>query len=131
MSKHFYFGASVFSILAVYVLDAMGAEVKTLLLVGLAFLFSLVGAVLNELHERRKASEAFERSVRGQLEEICFELQILRDCKFNELQNRACGIMQTLEAIGKAADAITKDDRKVKADEEPKPEEAPLRGVKR
>jgi len=132
MSKHFYFGATVFAILFVYVIEALGADIKSIMLVGLAFLFSLLGAVLNELYERRTASESFERTMRGRLEEISFELHILRDCKFNELQSRACGIMQTLEAIGKAADVLAADCEAMKSADGTKPEETPnLKGAKR
>lgn len=129
MSKHFYFGATVFAILFVYIIDVMGAGVKPILVVGLAFLFSLFGAVLNELYERRTASESFERTMRGRLNEMSFELQILRDCKFHDLQSRACGLEQTMEALSKVLDAMkaeqellkkAEDPNEAKAEEEPK-----------
>lgn len=122
MSKHYYFGACVFAIVFVYIIEALGADVKTLLLVGLAFLFSLMGAILNELYEHRTTSGQFERNVRSRLEETSFELQILRDCKFNELQSRTCGLMQTLEALGKLADSMKQVSPKETADAQPENE---------
>ena len=122
MNKHYYFGACVFAIVFVYIIEALGADVKTLLLVGLAFLFSLMGAILNELYEHRIASGQFERNVRSRLEETSFELQILRDCKFNELQTRACGLMQTLEALDKLVDHMKQTNPKESADMQPENE---------
>lgn len=115
MSKHFYFGATVFAILFVYLIEALGVDVKSLLLVGLAFLFALIGAILNELYERRKTAENFERNIRDRLDEVSFELQLMRDCKLDALQERASHLAKTLELIGKISEVLPdKKDEKLK-----------------
>ena len=88
MSKHFYFGTSVFFILFIHVIDTMGANLPTVLLVGLTLLIVLCGMILNELSEQRNRNEAFQNQAREHLEEISFELQIMRDCRFDQIQER-------------------------------------------
>lgn len=129
MSKHFYFGATVLAILFVYIIEALGAGVKPILMVGLAFLFSLLGAVLNELYGRRTASESFERTMRGRMDEMSFELQILRDCKFHDLQSQTYGLEQTIQALDKVLEAMKAQQELLKKAEETKAEEDPQGNV--
>lgn len=105
MSKHFYFGTSVFFILFIHVVDAMGADIQTILTVGLTLLIALCGMSLNELCESRTQSKAFQDQVREHLEEISFELQIMRDCRFDQMQERTRELAKTLEMLAKLADA--------------------------
>lgn len=104
MSKHFYFGTTVFFILSIYMIEAMGVDMERLLLVGFTFLLSISGIILNELYEQRTRGEAFHNQVRVRLEEICFELEIMRDCRFDQMQERAKGLSQTIEVLAKLAE---------------------------
>lgn len=104
MSKHFYFGATVFFILSIYVIEAMGVDVKSLLLVGFTFLLSMCGVILNELYEHRSRSDVFQKRVHERLEVICFELQIMRDCRFDQMQERTNGLIQTIGLLSKITD---------------------------
>ena len=108
MNKYFYLCATLFCIVFVYVIDNLGADVKTLLLVGLAFLFSMCGMILNELYERRMSSNNFEQTMRGRLEEINFEMQLMRDCNFDLLKERADNLVKTVETLGKLTE-LTKN----------------------
>ena len=96
MNKYFYLCATLFCIVFVYVIDSMGVDVKTLLLVGLAFLFSMCGMILNELYERRMSANNFEHTLRSRLEEINFEMQLMRDCNFDLLKERADNLVKTV-----------------------------------
>lgn len=100
MNKYFYLCATLFCIVFVYVIDNLGADVKTLLLVGLAFLFSMCGMILNELYERRMSATNFERTIRNRLEEIDFDMQVMRDCNFDLLKERADNLVKTVETLG-------------------------------
>lgn len=104
MSKHFYFGATVFFILSIYVIEAMGVDVKSLLLVGFTFLLSMCGVILNELYEHRSRADVFQKRVHERLEVICFELQIMRDCRFDQMQERTNGLIQTIGLLSKITD---------------------------
>lgn len=104
MSKHFYFGTSVFFILFVYAVDAIGASMQTVLTVGIILLITLCGMILNELCEIRTQSKAFQDQVREHLEQISFELQIMRDCHFDQMQERTKGLSQTIEVLAKLAE---------------------------
>ena len=108
MNKYFYLCATLFCIVFVYVIDSLGADVKTLLLVGLAFLFSMCGMILNELYERRMSANNFEQTMRGRLEEINFEMQLMRDCNFDLLKERADNLVKTVETLGKLTE-LTKN----------------------
>lgn len=108
MNKYFYLCATLFCIVFVYVIDNLGADVKTLLLVGLAFLFSMCGMILNELYERRMSANNFEQTMRGRLEEINFEMQLMRDCNFDLLKERADNLVKTVETFGKLTE-LTKN----------------------
>lgn len=108
MNKYFYLCATLFCIVFVYVIDNLGADVKTLLLVGLAFLFSMCGMILNELYERRMSANNFEQTMRGRLEEINFEMQLMRDCNFDLLKERADNLVKTVETLGKLTE-LTKN----------------------
>lgn len=99
MSKHFYFGASVFFILFVHVVATMGANVQTILIVGLSFLIAMCGIILNELYEQRKRETTFQDQMRERMEEISFELQIMRDCRFDQMQERTRELAKTLETL--------------------------------
>lgn len=99
MSKHFYFGSSVFFILFVQVVAAMGANVKTIFVVGLSFLIAMCGIILNELYEQRKRETTFQNQMRERMEEISFELQIMRDCRFDQMQERTRELTKTLETL--------------------------------
>lgn len=101
MSKHFYFGASVFFILFVQVVAAMGANMQTILIVGLSFLIVMCGIILNELYEQRKRETTFQDQMRERMEEISFELQIMRDCRFDQMQERTRELAKTLETLEK------------------------------
>lgn len=101
MNKYFYLGATLFCLVFVYVIDSIGVDVKTLLLVGLAFLFSMCGMILNELYERRMSAINFERTIRNRLEEIDFDMQVMRDCNFDLLKERADNLVKTVETLGK------------------------------
>ena len=105
MSKHFYFGTSVFFILFVYAVDAIGASMQTVLTVGIILLITLCGMILNELCESRTQSKAFQDQVREHLEEISFELQIMRDCHFDQMQERARNLDKTLTDLDKLAES--------------------------
>ena len=108
MNKYFYLCATLFCIVFVYVIDNLGADVKTLLLVGLAFLFSMCGMILNELYERRMSANNFEQTMRGRLEEINFDMQLMRDCNFDLLKERADNLVKTVETLGKLTE-LTKN----------------------
>lgn len=108
MNKYFYLCATLFCMVFVYVIDNLGADVKTLLLVGLAFLFSMCGMILNELYERRMSANNFEQTMRGRLEEINFEMQLMRDCNFDLLKERADNLVKTVETLGKLTE-LTKN----------------------
>ena len=108
MNKYFYLCATLFCIVFVYVIDSMGVDVKTLLLVGLAFLFSMCGMILNELYERRMSAINFERTIRNRLEEIDFDMQVMRDCNFDLLKERADNLVKTVETLGKLTE-LTKN----------------------
>lgn len=108
MNKYFYLCATLFCIVFVYVIDNLGADVKTLLLVGLAFLFSMCCIILNELYERRMSANNFEQTMRGRLEEINFEMQLMRDCNFDLLKERADNLVKTVETLGKLTE-LTKN----------------------
>lgn len=108
MNKYFYLCATLFCIVFVYVIDSMGVDVKTLLLVGLAFLFSMCGMILNELYERRMSANNFERTIRNRLEEIDFDMQVMRDCNFDLLKERADNLVKTVETLGKLTE-LTKN----------------------
>lgn len=108
MNKYFYLCATLFCMVFVYVIDSMGVDVKTLLLVGLAFLFSMCGMILNELYERRMSANNFEQTMRGRLEEINFEMQLMRDCNFDLLKERADNLVKTVETLGKLTE-LTKN----------------------
>ena len=108
MNKYFYLCATLFCIVFVYVIDNLGADVKTLLLVGLAFLFSMCGMILNELYERRMSAINFERTIRNRLEEIDFDMQVMRDCNFDLLKERADNLVKTVETLGKLTE-LTKN----------------------
>lgn len=105
MSKHFYFGTSVFFILFVYAVDAIGASMQTVLTVGIILLITLCGMMLNELCESRTQSKAFQDQVREHLEEISFELQIMRDCHFDQMKERTRDLEKTLEDLDKLAES--------------------------
>ena len=108
MNKYLYLCATLFCIVFVYVIDNLGADVKTLLLVGLAFLFSMCGMILNELYERRMSANNFEQTMRGRLEEINFDMQLMRDCNFDLLKERADNLVKTVETLGKLTE-LTKN----------------------
>ena len=108
MNKYFYLCATLFCMVFVYVIDNLGADVKTLLLVGLAFLFSMCGMILNELYERGMSANNFEQTMRGRLEEINFEMQLMRDCNFDILKERADNLVKTVETLGKLTE-LTKN----------------------
>ncbi len=108
MNKYFYLCATLFCIVFVYVIDNLGADVKTLLLVGLVFLFYMCGMILNELYERRMSANNFEQTMRGRLEEINFEMQLMRDCNFDLLKERADNLVKTVETLGKLTE-LTKN----------------------
>lgn len=108
MNKYFYLGATLFCLVFVYVIDSMGVDVKTLLLVGLAFLFSMCGMILNELYERRMSANNFEHTMRSRLEEINFDMQVMRDCNFDLLKERADNLVKTVETLGKLTE-LTKN----------------------
>ena len=108
MNKYFYLGATLFCMVFVYVIDSMGVDVKTLLLVGLAFLFSMCGMILNELYESRMSAINFERTIRNRLEEIDFDMQVMRDCNFDLLKERADNLVKTVETLGKLTE-LTKN----------------------
>lgn len=108
MNKYFYLGATLFCLVFVYVIDSMGVDVKTLLLVGLAFLFSMCGMILNELYERRMSAINFERTIRNRLEEIDFDMQVMRDCNFDLLKERADNLVKTVETLGKLTELTKK-----------------------
>lgn len=108
MNKYFYLCATLFCMVFVYVIDSMGVDVKTLLLVGLAFLFSMCGMILNELYERRMSANNFEQTMRGRLEEINFEMQLMRDCNFDLLKERADSLVKTVDTLGKLTE-LTKN----------------------
>lgn len=108
MNKYFYLCATLFCIVFVYVIDNLGADVKTLLLVGLAFLFSMCSMILNELYERRMSANNFEQTMRGRLEEINFDMQLMRDCNFDLLKERADNLVKTVETLGKLTE-LTKN----------------------
>lgn len=108
MNKYFYLGATLFCMVFVYVIDSMGVNVKTLLLVGLVFLFSMCGMILNELYERRMSAINFERTIRNRLEEIDFDMQVMRDCNFDLLKERADNLVKTVETLGKLTE-LTKN----------------------
>lgn len=105
MSKHFYFGSSVFFILFIHMVAAMGTNIQTILVVGLTFLIAMCGMILNELYEQRSRNTAFQDQAREHLEQISFELQIMRDCRFDQMQERARELAKTLEMLAKLADA--------------------------
>lgn len=108
MNKYFYLCATLFCIVFVYVIDNLGADVKTLLLVGLAFLFSMCSMILNELYERRISANNFEQTIRNRLEEIDFDMQVMRDCNFDLLKERADNLVKTVETLGKLTE-LTKN----------------------
>lgn len=108
MNKYFYLCATLFCMVFVYVIDSMGVDVKTLLLVGLAFLFSMCGMILNELYERRMSANNFEQTIRNRLEEIDFDMQVMRDCNFDLLKERADNLVKTVETLGKLTE-LTKN----------------------
>lgn len=108
MNKYFYLGATLFCMVFVYVIDSMGVDVKTLLLVGLAFLFSMCGMILNELYEHKMSATNFERTIRNRLEEIDFDMQVMRDCNFDLLKERADNLVKTVETLGKLTE-LTKN----------------------
>lgn len=108
MNKYFYLCATLFCMVFVYVIDSMGVDVKTLLLVGLAFLFSMCGMILNELYERRISAINFEQTIRNRLEEIDFDMQVMRDCNFDLLKERADNLVKTVETLGKLTE-LTKN----------------------
>ena len=108
MNKYSYLGATLFCMVFVYVIDSMGVDVKTLLLVGLAFLFSMCGMILNELYERRMSAVNFERTIRNRLEEIDFDMQVMRDCNFDLLKERADNLVKTVETLGKLSELTKK-----------------------
>lgn len=108
MNKYFYLCATLFCMVFVYVIDSMGVDVKTLLLVGLAFLFSMCGMILNELYESRMSATNFERTIRNRLEEIDFDMQVMRDCNFDLLKERADNLVKTVETLGKLTE-LTKN----------------------
>ena len=108
MNKYFYLCATLFCMVFVYVIDSMGVNVKTLLLVGLVFLFSMCGMILNELYERRMSAINFERTIRNRLEEIDFDMQVMRDCNFDLLKERADNLVKTVETLGKLTE-LTKN----------------------
>lgn len=108
MNKYFYLCATLFCMVFVYVIDSMGVDVKTLLLVGLAFLFSMCGMILNELYERRISANNFEQTIRNRLEEIDFDMQVMRDCNFDLLKERADNLVKTVETLGKLTE-LTKN----------------------
>ena len=108
MNKYFYLCATLFCMVFVYVIDSMGVDVKTLLLVGLAFLFSMCGMILNELYERRMSAINFERTIRNRLEEIDFDMQVMRDCNFDLLKERADNLVKTVETLDKLTE-LTKN----------------------
>ena len=108
MNKYFYLCATLFCMVFVYVIDSMGVDVKTLLLVGLAFLFSMCGMILNELYESRMSASNFERTIRNRLEEIDFDMQVMRDCNFDLLKERADNLVKTVETLGKLTE-LTKN----------------------
>ena len=83
MNKHFYFYATLAAILFIYIMDLLDAGIEPLLLAGFAFVFSFLGAFLNEICDSKTSGKAFERTVRTRLEEISFELQLMRDCRLN------------------------------------------------
>lgn len=105
MSKHFYFGSSVFFILFVHVVAAMGADIQTILIVGLTFLIAMCGMILNELYEQRSRNTAFQDQAREHLEQISFELQIMRDCRFDQMQERTRDLKKTLNGLDKLAES--------------------------
>ena len=108
MNKYFYLCATLFCMVFVYVIDSMGVDVKTLLLVGLAFLFSMCGMILNELYESRMSANNFERTIRNRLEEIDFDMQVMRDCNFDLLKERADNLVKTVETLCKLTE-LTKN----------------------
>lgn len=108
MNKYFYLCATLFCMVFVYVIDSMGVDVKTLLLVGLAFLFSMCSMILNELYERRMSANNFEQTIRNRLEEIDFDMQVMRDCNFDLLKERADNLVKTVETLGKLTE-LTKN----------------------
>lgn len=112
MNKYFYLCATLFCMVFVYVIDSMGVDVKTLLLVGLVFLFSMCGMILNELYESRMSAINFERTIRNRLEEIDFDMQVMRDCNFDLLKERVDNLVKTVETLGKLTE-LTKDMQKV------------------
>lgn len=101
MNKHFYFGVSVFSVLFLYILEAIGADVSTLLLVGFAFILVLLSVLLHEMCEHRQSSERKDQLVSEQLEDIKFDIQIMRDCNFDALRERSGNILQMIETLSK------------------------------
>ena len=99
MSKHFYFGTSVFFILFIHVVDAMGADIQTILTVGMTLLIALCCMSLNELYESRTQSKKFQDHTKEHLEQVSFELQIMRDCHFDQMQERTRDLKKTLNDL--------------------------------
>lgn len=108
MSKHFYFLTTVFFISSIFVIESMGVNTTALLMVGFSFALSMCGIILNELYEQRYKGEAFQKKVKDRLEEICFELQIMRDCRFDQMDERNKEIKQKIEVLAKSTEVKEK-----------------------
>ena len=111
MSKHFYFGTTVVFLVVTYLTGVFGADAWSILLTGFAFVFVMLGMVLNELCERRETAETFERTMCRRMENIEFELQVMRDCKYHELNTRGCCLIQTMEAMDKVIEGLKKEQK--------------------
>lgn len=111
MSKHFYFGTTVVFLVVMYLTGAFEADAWSILLTGFAFAFVMLGMVLNELCERRETAEAFERAMCRRMENIEFDLQVIRDCKCHDLATQGCCLIQTMEAMDKVIEGLKKEQK--------------------
>lgn len=100
MSKNYYFGVTVFMIVALTLIANLCSDVKTIVSVGFSFTICVIGIALNELAIRRESAENFQNTMRERLESIDFELQILRDCKFDALTERSKQLSESIAHLG-------------------------------
>ena len=100
MSKNYYFGVTVFLIVALTLIANLCSDVKTIVSVGFSFTICVIGIALNELAIRRESAENFQDTMRDRLESIDFELQILRDCKFDALTERSKHLSESIAHLG-------------------------------
>ena len=107
MSKNFYFGATIAFLSFIYIINSIGVELKSLVTIGMGFLFVMAGMILNELYENRKNTEQFQQMVTEMLKLIELESKI--NSNINEMKGRSEQLKCYFDMLGKIAEISEKE----------------------